>query len=362
MKLRSSSPGRARGEPRDRFRQQTGSPLNVGFQARRNWYPPTAGSSVHVHQVATQLQARGHRLHTLLPGCTAPRVQCYDRRQLVAYLRAIDVQYIRIFGAWQLGKFSLLKLLRRRRLPVVWEVNAPLEEHLLTGYTASQLRRMYREIRLLAPLADLAVCVTEPLADYVKSAWGVRRVEVVASGSDPGMFSPDCRCPQNYPELADCFKVIWAGSPQYAWQGASFLVEVAKRMLGIDRQVRFIVVGRPQPFQAAGPLPPNLILLGQRPYLEMPGLLASADAGFCPCLDDDLGIGFYRAPLKLFDYMASGLPALVSHNSETTKIIQPGVNGLAFDNRVDSAVDAILTLRRDPQLAARLAAHAAKAW
>lgn len=332
--------------------------LNIGYQVRKNWYPPTAGSTVHVHQLATQLTARGHRLHTLVADCTAPGVSCYRMGQLREFLRSIDVLYIRIFGAWQLGKFSLLKLMRWARLPVIWEVNAPLEEHLFTGYTSRQLRQMYREIRILAKFVDAAICVTDPLAEYVHQKWGVRNCKVIASGSDPEVFSPTLRNEQVYEQWPNRYKIIWAGSPQYVWQGAGFLVDLARRLHQLDSTICLMIVGKPDPFFALGELPENMVFLGKRPYHEMPRLIASADLGICPCLDDDIGIGFYRAPLKLFDYLASGLPTLASLNTQTSKIIQPDVNGLLFENRIESAVDAIMKVRRDALLAHRLGEHA----
>ena len=328
--------------------------MNIGYFARRNWYPPTAGSSVHVYQVARKLSERGHQLHSLRPDIRDPSVQVYRRRELFGFLGSIDVIYIRIFGAWRTGKFGLLKWLRRRPCPVVWEINAPLEEYMLTGRTRQQIRRLHQHRRLLARLVDAAICVSQPLADYATRNWGIRQCHPIPSGSDTQMFSPAARDRAAYSEFGDCYKVVWAGSPQYPWQGAPFVREIAGRMQAADPDVRFVVIGPDKTWRKFPSLPDNLIVCGPKPYFDMPRYLASADVGFCPCLDDDLGVGFYRSPLKLFDYMASGLPMIASDNDATRAILRNGESGLLTANRVDDVVQAILQLKHDPAAAARL--------
>lgn len=63
---------------------------------------------------------------------------------------------------------------------------------------------------------------------------------------------------------------------------------------------------------APGDLPANVRLLGPVPYDELPGILSRARVGLLPLSDDPLNRG--RSPMKLYEYLASGL-AVVSRRT-----------------------------------------------
>lgn len=329
--------------------------MNVGYFIHKNWYPPRAGSGVHAYQVATHLMERGHTLSTVFTDVRDPRVERYRRRQLPSFLRAIDAIYIRIFGGAQTGKYGLLKLLRRRRCPVVWEVNAPLEEQLLTGKSHRDVEALHRRRRLLAPTMDGCICVSQTLADYAERTWGSKHNFVIPSGSDPDVFTPQARSGDAYPELTDRFKVVWAGTPQFRWHGVSQILAAARRMEAADPDVAFILIGKLRHFRPYEPLPSNVRLVDEQPYLEMPRLLASADVGLCLYEALDIGVDFYRSPLKLFDSMSSGLVTIVTSERETRKIIRHGENGLLMDEGdTGQLVAMIREVKRDTAWAASM--------
>lgn len=49
---------------------------------------------------------------------------------------------------------------------------------------------------------------------------------------------------------------------------------------------------------------PNVYFVGKLPYQEMPALLNGLDVGIIPYINDDRG--YYRSPLKLYEYLAAG--------------------------------------------------------
>ena len=59
------------------------------------------------------------------------------------------------------------------------------------------------------------------------------------------------------------------------------------------------------------PLPTNVILISQRPYSEVPGLLKAADMAMIPFYRRDGELGTIN-PLKLWEYLSAGLPVLTS--------------------------------------------------
>jgi glycosyltransferase involved in cell wall biosynthesis len=65
----------------------------------------------------------------------------------------------------------------------------------------------------------------------------------------------------------------------------------------------------------------------------MPDLVASAEIGVAPydtARLAQLRLGFYWSPLKVFEYMASGLPTLTIPRFPLTEIVRDGREGLHF--------------------------------
>jgi glycosyltransferase involved in cell wall biosynthesis len=321
--------------------------MNIGYFIRRNWYPPRAGSAVHIFQVASQLTARGHHLSSIFTDHCDPQVVRYQPTQLPAFLRQVDLIYIRIFAGWTTGKFSLLKLLKGGACPVVWELNAPLEEQLLVGKSRRQVAWMHYQRRLVAGLVDACICNSQWNADYAARHWGIKRNVVVRLGSDPKLFDPDKRDPRLYDSLGAGFKVVWAGTARFQWHCLPLIVQVAERMRGIDPAVSFILIGGKGHLRQHQSWPENVTLLDEVPYLDLPPYLASADLGLCFYQRPGHGMVFYRSPLKVFDYMASGLPVIATEEEEMRPVVRRGHNGLLVDNDVEQIVEAILQIKEN---------------
>jgi glycosyltransferase involved in cell wall biosynthesis len=61
--------------------------------------------------------------------------------------------------------------------------------------------------------------------------------------------------------------------------------------------------------------------------------VAAADIGVAPydtARQRQLSLGFYWSPLKIFEYMASGLPTLTIPRFPLTEIVRDGQEGLMF--------------------------------
>lgn len=114
---------------------------------------------------------------------------------------------------------------------------------------------------------------------------------------------------------------------------------------------RFVLAG-PSGTPPAG-VPGNVELLGPVPYDDLPGLLAQARIGLLPFSDDPLNRG--RSPMKLYEYLASGL-AVVSR--ETAVIHTDAPTGVYTYQSAAGAAEALRDAMSHPSPNAAGAARA----
>jgi glycosyltransferase involved in cell wall biosynthesis len=323
------------------------------------------GRSVHGFNLVRGLRKRGHQILSCL-GDGDPECTQYDRtkRGALKVAQESDVLYIRIAGRpvhSYLEKSTLLKLVRPFSLPVVWEVNAPVEE-LLGSYPPGAERdalihRENRKRKMLARLVDAGIGVSDVLREYVGTALGIKKAYAIPNGSDPGLFDPRRARETVLNRLPDTFKIFWMGNAGTPWQGIELLLDVARRMQRSDPDVIFILVTGESlvPF----PVLDNLLVLRQLSYHALPHYLASADLCLCLYREYDwLEYGFYGSSLKLFDFMAAGKPVIASDMGQIATVIRDGVNGVLVPNDVEMIIGKIRDLKHDRDQRESLARNA----
>jgi glycosyltransferase involved in cell wall biosynthesis len=93
----------------------------------------------------------------------------------------------------------------------------------------------------------------------------------------------------------------------------------------------------------------------------MPAALRHADIGvapFDPPRHGPLQLGFYWSPLKVFEYMAAGLPVVAPAIPRLTRLVEHDREGLLYDPADARGLDRALTVLADPALRVRLGAAA----
>jgi glycosyltransferase involved in cell wall biosynthesis len=77
----------------------------------------------------------------------------------------------------------------------------------------------------------------------------------------------------------------------------------------------------------------GVIFTGAVPHDRMPACLAAADIGVAPfdlAAHKPLALGFYWSPLKIFEYMAAGLPVVAPAADRIPRLVEGGVEGLLY--------------------------------
>lgn len=338
--------------------------------------PGTLGGSVHTRSVAEGLAERGHRVHVLTRmapgGFPAGPVHWTDLgaplgRPQLRWLRAPAVSRIVSTTApdvvmeryHNFGGEGVIAA-ARRRIPAVLEVNAPMIELPDSRKTridrALGIEPMRRWREWQAAHADLFVT---PAARILPPGVPSSRVLEIEWGADTKRFGRDVEAAPPY-DRPPGIVVIFAGAFR-AWHGAMQIVEAMKllQQRGVD-DVSAVLVGNGPEHRAvreAAREVPRVLFTGALPHHSMPAALAAADIGVAP-FDIErhapLAMAFYWSPLKIFEYMASGLPVVAPAIDRIQQLVGHAREGWLYDPAQPSGLADALTMLRDPDLRARL--------
>ena len=178
-------------------------------------------------------------------------------------------------------------------------------------------------------------------------------------GRGAALASPAPQGPRDVP------RVFYVGQ-LYPWKGAGLVVDVA----GLVPEARFVVVGGTPAGPDGDPDVAALIrrireagtgecveLRGYVSYGRVPAQLREASVALLPLPDEPVA-RYFTSPLKLFDYMAAGVPIVASDLPSIREVLRHGENALLAtpgDPRAFAA--AVRYLLRDPAYARRLGAR-----
>ena len=337
--------------------------------------PGATGGSVHVLEVARGLAARGHELHVVIwratgqpaeefaDGVTWHRIRWWPPHRFFRWRAAAAVAAVAervrpdavIERYYNFGGEGVT-VATRRDTPSLIEVNSPLLDYpgsmkaLLDRALLLRPMQRYRE-----SLCRQAAALVAPLPEIVPLL-AREKTETVTWGADVERFHPrqrhaDVRRAWGAPD--DAVVVLFSGSFR-PWHGVHVL-EQAARSLASRADLFFVLAGGGDVGDGQGYRGRRL---GALPYQSMPEIVAAADIGVAPYDTRRLGqlqLGFFWSPLKIFEYMASGLPTVTIPRPPLTEIIRDGQEGCFFDEGDVQSLAGVLTrLADDAALRRRL--------
>ena len=193
------------------------------------------------------------------------------------------------------------------------------EYGMVVGKSAEEVQKSIRRFRAYGTGCDLAVCVSDRLADYVRKTLGLSRVVTISNGSDLDMFRPDVPPVSRVERLPDRLNVVWIGSADLRYNDFSLLREAANLICarGEGRRIQFNIIGKG--LGRLREMPANVVYHGPEDYDSMPHWLAAMDVGLCLYRE---GPSDYQSPLKLFDYMASGIAVVSTRQPQVCEVFE----------------------------------------
>ncbi|MDN5763365.1 MAG: glycosyltransferase family 4 protein [Microlunatus sp.] len=342
------------------------------------------GASVHVQAVLTALLRRGAEVDLMSPrpggkppvGLAAVRVHELPRaehadpalREVAAQqadarvaavldrLRSehpLDLVYER-YALW--GR-TASAWARRHHVPHLLEVNAPLVTEQARHRTLVDIAGAEEVATAAMSAASTVICVSDPVADWARRY--VRNPSVVhtlANGVDTSRIIPAPAGPPAAPSSE--FTIGFVGTLK-PWHGVETLLEATALLVADDPSYRVLLVGD-------GPLADVLRAradqLGIAEQVEMTGALdpdrIPAQLHRCQVAvaPYPASADFYFSPLKLYEYLAAGVPVVASRVGDLPETLQDGRLGvLVSPGQPRELADAIAGLRADPARRSALA-------
>ncbi len=236
---------------------------------------------------------------------------------------------------------------RLTRKPVMHEVNGPFLDITVTYPWTRYFYGLLNWLqRVQYRFANGLVAVTPQLQQWLRNEGCRGAIEVIPNGANLALFNPQRpRCAG----LPDRYVVFFGGFAR--WQGIPVMIDA----LGYPEWpagVSLVIVGDGQlkdMVAQAAANNGNLRYLGRLPYAEVGAVVAGALAGLVPKTRDDDADQTGLFPIKLFEILACGIPAIVSDYPGQAHLVRSENCGLVIKPGDPKALaEAVARLANDP--------------
>ncbi len=261
-----------------------------------------------------------------------------------------------VYERYSLWSYAGMSYARGTHTPGLLEINAPLIDEQIAHRVLVDRPAAEAVLDRVRNEATALLAVSNEVASYLNGLPGPGApVVVVPNGVDPERFRPGL--PAALPSAPGGFTIGFVGALK-PWHGLPRLIDAFALLSRLAPEARLLIVGDgPEAERVARALGEHGVrdrahCTGAVQPGQVPGYLASMDVAVAPY---PMAEQFYFSPLKVYEYMAAGLPVIASRIGQLDGLITHGVNGWLCDADDPLALaTAFETLRKQPLLRQQL--------
>ncbi len=244
---------------------------------------------------------------------------------------------------------------RKQGIPWVLEVNGAMWAESRHDRRSIELVRLARRQQVAAMrAADLVVTVSEPLREVLIDAGGPSDMIVMPNGVDTEAFHPDGHATRLFPHPT---VVVGFAGVAFGWQGLPRLVEAVSQLRQQGHDLAVAIVGdgpdrgRIEATIAAHQAEGFVTITGFVDPDDVPAYVRGFDIGYCG--HETLSSGtMYHSPLKLYEYLATGLAVLSTDFAEARVLVEGAETGTVVGSGEHLATGLESLIQTDARLAA----------
>jgi len=254
-----------------------------------------------------------------------------------------------IYERYSLYMFVTILIAKSRRIPIVFEVN---DSAIVERVRPLFFRSLATVIeRFIFKNADGLVFVSQIFRDRISKEYGsIAKSIVTPNAANIAQFThtPEQRHAARA-KLGVEGKVVCGYLGAFVpWHAIDEFVYTIASRLEDSQHLCLLLVGdgetypKVTKFVQEHNLQSRIILTGRVAHKEVPGLLAAMDMAVLPSAGD------YTSPVKLFEFMAAGIPAVAPDFEPIKEVLKEGQNGWMFKaNNIEATVATVLELSQN---------------
>lgn len=257
-----------------------------------------------------------------------------------------------LYERYTLFNYAGVLAAQKNNIPLILEVNAPLALERAQYEKLTWKRAAKKSEAAICNRADRIVVVSTPLKEYlVAQGVSAKKIKVIPNGANPDRFKPDDAAKKDIRKklgIAEAALVVGFTGILRPWHGVHLFLEAFAAMHSEQKNVTALIVGDGPSYKelkelaAALGISNQVCFTGRVEHDEIPGLLAACEIAVSPRAT------FYASPMKISEYMSTGLAVIAPRMPNIEDLINDGVDGLLFEaENQDSLKSRILELITD---------------
>lgn len=308
-------------------------------------------SYVHVHEIIDGLKRQDVDVTLYEPSYTKkPKSPCLFI--LLFYVMALQ---IKLWVNWPRGAVLYIRahflayptalIAKMFGIPIIHEVNGLYDDVFVShsglgifrGVLVAMQRWQYQN-------ATGLIAVTQQLQEWVNEEGKRDDCVFISNGANIKIFKPNLSKPADTP---DQYVIFFGGLAR--WHGVSVMLRAVEREEWPDN-IKLVIIGDGYGSKAvkkAAIQNKKIIYLGKKPYKDIPFYVSNALAGIMMINNPQNRSSKGVFPLKLFETLSCGVPAIVSDLAGQADLITDNKCGIVVpcndDKKLCEAIHALLT-------------------